>query len=122
MSSMNDTKFTSSPWLLTPADAWKTGDGKHVQFGRFDISAGSTNRDDDDYYRIASVSNVSNLLENVHNAALIAAAPELYAALADALDSLEYIARNEPRMHGYGVRAERIESASAALAKARGES
>jgi hypothetical protein len=52
---------------------------------------------------------------------LMAAVPEMYEALENALDSLEYVERTMPGTSGYGVRQERIVAARAALAKARGE-
>lgn len=42
------------------------------------------------------------------DARLIAAAPEIYEHLRDALDSLEYVERTLPMLSGYGVRQERI--------------
>lgn len=110
MSSMTDTKFTPGPW--------RYGDWIHKRIGCSGDISSWVDVWVDGGLPIAATKHGNE----VANAALIAAAPELYAALADALDSLEYIARNEPRLHGYGVRAERIEAARAALAKARGES
>jgi hypothetical protein len=54
------------------------------------------------------------------NERLIAAAPDLLDALRGCLDSLEYVARLDPTLVGYGVRAERITAARAAIAKAEG--
>lgn len=55
------------------------------------------------------------------NASLIAAAPDLLAALEDSLDSLEYVAKVDPVFSGWGVRQQRIAAAKAAVAKAKGE-
>ena len=61
-----------------------------------------------------------NLDPNEPNASLMAAAPELLAALRGALDALEYVARVDPTFSGFGVRADRIATANAAIAKAEG--
>lgn len=74
-------QHTRGPWYARCADEWETPSGRHVQWGRFDISAGSPNGEDEHYYRIASVSNVNNSDQNQANAKLIAAAPDLLAAL-----------------------------------------
>lgn len=56
----------------------------------------------------------------LHNARLIASAPDLLDALCGALDSLEYVEQVMPGKVGYGVRQERIAKARAAIAKATG--
>jgi hypothetical protein len=55
------------------------------------------------------------------NARLIAAAPDLLEALADCLETLEYVSYAQPDLVGYGVRAGRAAAARAAIAKALGE-
>ena len=46
---------TPGPWHAATADEWRTARGKHAQWGRFDISAGSKDPEAENYYRIASV-------------------------------------------------------------------
>lgn len=77
---------TPGPWHATTADEWRTASGEHAQWGRFDISAGSKDPEAENYYRIASVSNVNNSPQNQANAKLIAAAPKLGHALRDLVD------------------------------------
>jgi hypothetical protein len=78
---------TPGPWHAATADEWRTASGEHAQWGRFDISAGSNDPAAEDYYRVASVSNVNNADQNQMNAKLIAAAPDLLAACKEAIDS-----------------------------------
>jgi hypothetical protein len=66
---------------MKPADEWKTDTGQFVQWGRFDISAGSPSPSSDSHYRIGSVSNVNDTAQNIANARLIATAPELLRVL-----------------------------------------
>lgn len=77
---------TPGPWYAATADEWRTASGEHAQWGRFDISAGSNDPAADNYYRVASVSNVNNSPQNQANAKLIAAAPKLGQALRDLVD------------------------------------
>ena len=51
----------------------------------------------------------------------LAAAPDMLAALEDALDSLLYVQSLGREVSGWGVRQERINAARDAIAKARGE-
>jgi hypothetical protein len=74
-------QHTPGPWHATTADEWRTASGKHAQWGRFDISAGSKDIEAENYYRVASVSNVNNSDQNQANAKLIAKAPDMAAAL-----------------------------------------
>lgn len=83
---MSTEKHTPGPWHAATADEWRDANGRRVQYGRFDISAGSNDPEAANYYRIGSVSNVNNLEQNQANAKLIAAAPELLAALRDLVD------------------------------------
>ena len=64
------------------ADAYR----EHAQWGRFDISAGSNDPAAENYYRVASVSNVNNSDQNQANAKLIGAAPDLLLALREIAD------------------------------------
>jgi hypothetical protein len=57
---------------------------------------------------------------NVRFLCTMAQSQELRSLLIDAIDSLEYVAKVAPELSGYGVRAERIEKAKAAIAKAEG--
>jgi|JI10StandDraft_1071094.scaffolds.fasta_scaffold1702026_2 hypothetical protein len=72
---------TPGPWHTATADEWRTASGEHAQWGRFDISAGSNDQAAENYYRVASVSNVNNSDQNQANAKLIGAAPDLLEAL-----------------------------------------
>ena len=74
---------TPGPWHAATADEWRTASGEHAQWGRFDISAGSNDPAAENYYRIASVSNVNNSEQNQANAKLIGAAPDMLLALRD---------------------------------------
>jgi len=74
-------QHTPGEWFASCADQLRTDAGHHVQWLRYDISANSENIKDDAYYRVASVSNVNNSEQNLSNALLIAAAPDLLAAL-----------------------------------------
>ena len=67
---------TKGPWLLTPRK-WFDADGNIVQDGQYDISVNSADIKDDDYYRTATVNNFADSPENLANARLIAAAPDL---------------------------------------------
>lgn len=53
------------------ADAWHTPQGEFVQWGGFSVSANSLDVEDDDYYLVANVPNVSDSPENEANARLI---------------------------------------------------
>lgn len=77
---------TPGPWHAATADEWRTASGEHAQWGRFDISAGSKDPDAENYYRVASVSNVNNADQNQANAKLIGAAPDLLLALREIAD------------------------------------
>lgn len=78
---MNTITHTPGPWYVSDADEWHMASGAHAQFGRFDVSAGSCDLSSDNYYRVCSVSNVNNECQNVANARLIAASPDLLGAL-----------------------------------------
>ena len=110
---------TPGPWHASTADEWRTASGEHAQWGRFDISAGSNDPAAENYYRVASVSNVNNADQNQMNAKLIAAAPDLLEALR-ALDDFYCEAHEEmsraQRAHHRGV----LIKARAAVAKATG--
>lgn len=102
---------TPGPWHAATADEWRTASGEHAQWGRFDISAGSKDPTAENYYRVASVSNVNNSEQNQANAKLIAAAPDLLHALRDLVDVMT------GRMDGETVA---LHNAMAALLKADG--
>lgn len=93
---MNERKWTKGPWYAdrVHVTAW---DGRGV--------AGCGYRRSSDYNR-------ADHAENMNNAHLIAAAPDLYEALEGAIKLLE--------LHVCGA-SDVVESARAALAKARGE-
>lgn len=77
---------TPGPWHVVTADEWRTASGDHAQWGRFDVSAGSNDPHAENYYRVASVSNVNNSDQNQANAKLIGAAPDLLLALREIAD------------------------------------
>jgi hypothetical protein len=109
-------QHTPGPWHATCGEEWKTGNGEHIQWGRFDISAGSANGEDEHYYRIASVSNVNNSEQNQWNAKLIAAAPDMLEALRKAVVLLAGACVHSPELEPH----ETYEAVSAAIAKATG--
>lgn len=94
-----ETKFTPGPWRIDGPDC----------FGDFNIL-----HDGDSLAVAAVVSNMRYADEIAGNAHLIAAAPELYAALADMTELLERVGDSRKD-------APFIDAANAALAKARGE-
>lgn len=111
---------TPGPWAYRPDthDDWGT-----VRAGRYHICQARDPRYvDDEYLRQCRVERRDPWEAN---ARLIAAAPELLAALECTVDCLEYIQRLEKETSapilGWGVRASRIHAARAAIAKARGQ-
>lgn len=107
---------TPGPWHAATADEWRTASGEHAQWGRFDISAGSKDPAAESYYRIASVSNVSNSDQNQANAKLIAAAPDMLQALRKAVVLLAGVCAHSPELEPHDT----YEAVSEAIAKATG--
>jgi hypothetical protein len=107
---------TPGPWHAATADEWRTASGEHAQWGRFDISAGSNDPAAEDYYRVASVSNVNNSGQNQANAKLIAAAPDMLEALRKAVVLLAGVCVHSPELEPHEI----YEAVSAAIAKATG--
>ena len=107
---------TPGPWHAATADEWRTASGEHAQWGRFDISAGSNDQAAENYYRIASVSNVNNSDQNQANAKLIAAAPDMLEALRKAVVLLAGACVHSPELEPQ----ETYEAVSAAIVKATG--
>lgn len=128
-------QHTPGPWFCFPGEEWKTSEGKHAQWGCYRISAGGTDVADANYYRIGEVSNVNNSPTNEANARLVAAAPDLLAALADLLEAEESMRATYGCVHGRHPEEddththerwaerflqERAEAARSAIAKAAG--
>lgn len=107
---------TPGPWHAATADEWRTASGKHAQFGRFDISAGSNDPAAENYYRVCSVSNVNNADQNQMNAKLIAAAPDMLQALRKAVVLLAGVCAHSPELEPHDT----YEAVSEAIAKATG--
>ena len=81
---------TEGERFIQDASPWTDAEGKFVQFEAFNISAGSADRSSEDYYRIASVSNINDAPCNKANAMLFAAAhPAAIRSLLDERDRLE---------------------------------
>lgn len=96
--------FTQGPWYVRDDDP----------------SSLEVRRDDEDCRLICEFPYGTEKPEDQANAHLIAAAPELYEALADMLAGWRYIREEHGDFYGVGCnRCERL--AQAALAKARGE-
>lgn len=76
------------PYFMKAADPWTSADGRHVQFGRYDISTGSHDVEAENYYRVASVSNINNSPVNLANALLFNEAPTAILSLCDEVDRL----------------------------------
>ena len=89
---------TPGPWFSAPADEWKTYEGEHVQFSKYNISARSTDARSDDYYLIAIVSNVNDSSQNAANAQLIKSAPLMLDALRRAALALSFAAESSEAM------------------------
>lgn len=104
-------QHTPGPWLLQAGDQWRDAHGEHVQWGEYLISVGSRDQRDEAYYRIASVSNVSDSPANEANARLIAAAPELLEALRIAV---------RQNSHDMLMTGEELRACEAAIAQATG--
>jgi len=80
---------TEGERFIQDASPWTDAEGKFVQFEAFNISAGSADRSSEDYYRIASVSNINDAPCNKANAMLFAAAhPAAIRSLLDERDRL----------------------------------
>ena len=105
---------TPGPWFCAPADEWKTYEGQHVQFSKYNISAGSTDVRSDDYYLIAIVSNVNDSSQNAGNTQLIKSAPLMLDALRRAALALAFAAESSKAMQ------DDYEAVSAAIAAATG--
>lgn len=112
---------TPGPWLLQASDKWRDAQGNVVQYGEYLISVGSRDERDEAYYRIARVSNVNDSPANEANARLIAAAPELLAALREAEAGLEFAgADKEPPTEFVPSHTLALRNVRAAIAKATG--
>jgi hypothetical protein len=108
-------KHTPGPWLIAPADRWFSASGVPTQWGELRISAGSTDGAAENYYRIASVSNVNTYPENRANAHLIAGAPRLLSSLERAADTFADL-RKYYRMLGKDTTAWEVAEADARAA------
>jgi len=108
---MSAPKFTPGPWRLG-----RLSDGRVV------MADGA----DGEMVRVADcrAPEQHEAATEQANAALIAAAPDLYAALAEILDCpwVPDTAADHPKVGQFSVAVPRVEKARAALKKARGES
>jgi len=119
----NETKFTPGPWSAFNMVDAKTGKPKTPrQLGKYVENCVLANSQNANYLFISctkpdgdyDVCHVGNGPDGPYNAALIAAAPDLYAALSDCARFLEGYAHYLPCKP-------ELEKAAKALAKARGE-
>ncbi len=105
---MSDTKHTSGPWTLRIEEG-------HAESGYREIYVEGSGHDLAIIYCDESV---MSWAKDRANARLIAAAPDLYAALAGLLAMIDSVTLRQERE----LREEFVPKAVAALAKARGES
>lgn len=99
--------------MYQAVDPWREPDGKFVQWGSYRISANTLDERSDNFYFIASVSNVSDVSQNEANARLIAAAPELLRTLQNLVSDYDNAVESHSTTH--------IDSARAAIAAALGD-
>jgi hypothetical protein len=92
---MSETKWTPGPWRLNEWNHVVGPNGKEIRCTGLSLAGGNIGMD-----------------EPEANDRLIAAAPDLYAALADIVDVMDRLG---------GVQSERMNRARRALARARGE-
>jgi hypothetical protein len=107
---------TPGPWFVETAGEATDIGHKHVQWLRYEISAGSNQWNHESYCLVGSISNANNSDQNQANARLIAAAPDLLEALRDVLKYVDYAQRvASPGFYQIG-----IDKARAAIAKVTG--
>lgn len=109
---MSETRWTSGPWVIIPAIEYD-GDDDELE-GSYTSPAGIEGDDGSPVCAFGIAEGSGVLFENEANYHLIAAAPELYEALSDALALLEQL-YPKPARNG------EIARARAALSRARGE-
>jgi hypothetical protein len=97
---MSETKFTPGPWT------W--------DFDRDDEQNAIVWLESDDNMRVCFLAHCAKVSETHANAALIAAAPDLYEALAAIVD-------HETNKRDFFTWGKKVDAATAALKKARGE-
>ncbi len=98
---MRKEKFTKGPWRVGPVD-----DTLVMDANREEIAQALGDHEGEDWESVYA------------NAALIAAAPDLYEALENVMHEIQFLGDEE---HYFGT-TERFDAARVALAKARGES
>lgn len=64
---------TPGEWMYLGTDPWNGASGQFAQWRNFTVSANSLDKNEADFYFVASVSNANDTTQNEANAALIAA-------------------------------------------------